>query len=55
MRKKGFTLIELLIVIMIIAILTGVAMPYVQNYLDDARLSTAKSDLNEIRNNERGL
>lgn len=50
MRKKGFTLIELLIVIMIIAILTGVAMPYVQNYLDDARLSTAKSDLNEIRN-----
>ena len=50
MQKKGFTLIELLVVITILAILAGAAIPYVQNYLDDARISTAKSDLNELRN-----
>ncbi|MBR4571214.1 MAG: prepilin-type N-terminal cleavage/methylation domain-containing protein [Candidatus Riflebacteria bacterium] len=50
MHKQGFTLIELLVVITILAILAGAAVPYVQNYLDDARISTAKSDLNEIRN-----
>ncbi len=50
MHKKGFTLIELLVVITILAILAGAAVPYVQNYLDDARISTAKNDLNEIRN-----
>ena len=50
MHKQGFTLIELLVVITILAILAGAAVPYVQNYLDDARISTAKSDLNELRN-----
>ena len=50
MLKKGFTLIELLIVITIIAILVGAALPYVQDYVFEARLSRARTDLNEIRN-----
>ncbi len=50
MRKKGFTLIELIIVITIIAILVGMAVPYVQNYLEDSRIARANSDLNELRN-----
>lgn len=50
MSKRGFTLIELLIVITIIAILAGAAIPYVQDYVDDARYARAKADLTEIRN-----
>lgn len=49
MLKKGFTLIELLIVITIIAILAGAAIPYVQDYVEDARISKAKDDLNVIK------
>jgi prepilin-type N-terminal cleavage/methylation domain-containing protein len=50
MLRKGFTLIELLIVITIIAILAGAAVPYVQDYIEDARLSKARADLGELRN-----
>ena len=46
--KKGFTLTELLVVITIIAILAGAALPYVQNYVDESRQAKAKSDLDEI-------
>ena len=50
MKKQGFTLIELLIVITIIAILAGAAIPYVQQYVEDARYAKAKQDMDEIKN-----
>lgn len=50
MTKKAFTLIELLIVIAIISILAGSAIPYIQDYVDDARIAKARADLNELTN-----
>lgn len=50
MNKKGFTIIELLIVITIIGILIGVAVPYYNDYLYDARLSVVKQNLATWRN-----
>lgn len=48
-RRQGFTLIELLIVVTIVAILAGAAVPYVQDYVDQARTSRAKADIDEIK------
>jgi len=48
-RRQGFTLIELLIVVTIIAILVGAAVPYVQDYVDQTRTSRAKADIDEIK------
>lgn len=49
MKRAGFTLIELLVVIVILVTLVGSAMPFVQTYVSDSRLSKAKSDLEEIQ------
>jgi general secretion pathway protein G len=50
MNRKAFTLIELLIVVTILAILAGAAIPYVQLYIEDSRISKAKTDLDELKN-----
>jgi len=47
-HPKGFTLIELIIVIAVIAILVGVAVPVMGTVLDEARISRAKSDVDAI-------
>ena len=49
MNKKGFTLIELLIVIAIISILVGVAVPYYNDYVVESRRSVLQSNLATIR------
>jgi len=41
MRRKGFALIELVVVLAIVAILGGIAVPLYQNYLDKSRLTVA--------------
>jgi general secretion pathway protein G len=48
-KNGGFTLLELLVVVTIIVILTGVVLPYVQGYVDDARFARAKQDLDELK------
>lgn len=49
MNKRAFSLIELLIVVTIIAVLVGVAMPYYQDYVKDAKLTKAKHELDIIK------
>jgi general secretion pathway protein G len=50
MLRKGFTLIELLIVVTIIAILAGAAVPYVQDYVEESRRARARADLDQVSN-----
>lgn len=49
MNKKGFSLIELLIVVAIIAVLAGVAIPYYNDYIIDSRTSVLQNNLATIR------
>ncbi|WP_428076722.1 type IV pilin protein [Candidatus Avelusimicrobium fimicolum] len=48
MNKKGFTLIELLAVVLIVAILSGVALPQYRKVVEKARLSEAESMMRTI-------
>ncbi len=49
MNRQAFSLIELLIVVAIIAVLVGVALPYYQDYVKDTRLTKAKHELDIIK------
>ena len=46
--KSGFTLIELLIVVVVIAILTGIAMPRLQQTKGRARSAALRADLRNL-------
>ncbi len=47
--RRGFSLIELLVVIVILAILVGVAAPYYSDYVKEAKYSKAKTDLDILK------
>ncbi len=47
-KKKGFTLIELLAVIVILAIIALIATPIVLDIINDVKISSVKSSMNNI-------
>lgn len=47
-KNRGFTLIEMMIVIVIISILAGIALPAYSNYIKRANASTAAADLSTL-------
>ena len=48
-KKKGFTLVELMVVIMIVGILAGVAIPLMRGRIDAAKWSEANAAAGTIR------
>lgn len=48
MKNKGFSLVELIVVIAIMAILVGVAVPVYSSYIEKAQISTDKNLVDEI-------
>jgi general secretion pathway protein G len=47
-REQGYTLVELLVVIAILGLLAAIATPRVINYLNHARVSTAKTEVESL-------
>ena len=48
-NKKAFTLIELVVVIAVIAILIGIALPRMKGMQDEARIQKAKTELKTLQ------
>ncbi len=48
LSEKGFTASELVVVIGVIAILVGIAVPAYYNYIEQGKISEAQSDLKRI-------
>ena len=49
MKKSGFTLVEFLIAVAIISILAAIAIPAYNDYVEEARLASAKSSALSIK------
>jgi general secretion pathway protein G len=49
-KERGFTLIEMIIVIAIVMILTGIAVPIYKSHIVHAREAVLKEDLYTLRN-----
>ena len=49
MKTKGFALVELMIAVAIIAILASIAFPAYNEYVEEARLTSAKSSALSIK------
>jgi general secretion pathway protein G len=49
-HTKGFTLLEVMVVVVIIAVMGAMIAPKVIGNIEEARISTAKSDITNIKN-----
>ena len=46
--QRGFTLVELVVVVSIIGVLTGIAVPHLAKAWDDAKASACKANMKQI-------